>query len=545
MPSTLGIGPRLRFDGRMRGLASLLCALVLVVPTSAFATPGPDSVAVVANANVPESVALAERYAAARDVPDAQVCLLDLPDEENIPLADFESMLLEPLRACLDETPTVRDRIESILLIRGVPLRVQVPFGMGTRAISLAAALGLWDSIDALGIPVLRQPPGMGSPFRAVWANPYQGFPFDSGWEVEIDGVQWSPVLVTMLHARSYEDAEGLLDSALTAEATPPDGEWLFMEGANMPRAVLDTQYDSVMASLMRRGFTANRVPFDADLTGRTLASFVVGTQSIGMTIEGNTYLPGSIVDNLTSFGARPENFRDTGEEQQVSIARWVEQGVAGVHGTVAEPLNNCFPNRGFLISYAEGATLAESYHAAMPYVFWMNLVLGDPMAAPFARRPTLMVDGLSEGATLDGATPVTVTAADPLDRGIESIALFVDGEEVAREPGDTLSTCLVAAAGEHQVLIVARAADDPMGERIWKPKGWEAYTITAAAGATECASGEDAGVPMSDGGVGTDAGPGDAMDGGCSCRAGAPRGSRGAGLVMLLALGLVLRRRR
>lgn len=534
----------MRFDGEMRRLASLTCALVIALPSLAFATPGPDSVVVVANANVPESVALAETYAAARDVPDAQVCLLDLPETEDIGLAEFEMMLLEPLRACLDATPTVRDRIESVLLVRGVPLRVNANVGTGTRAVSLAAVLGLWDSVDALGMPVFRQSPGTGSPFRAVWPNPYQGFPFESGWEVEIDGNQWKPVLVTMLHARSYEDAEGLLDSALAGEASPPDGEWLLMEGRDMARGVLDTQYPSVIASLERRGFTATQVPWDADLTGRTLSAFATGTATIGMTIEGNTYLPGSIVDNLTSFGARPENFRETGEEQQVSISRWVEQGVAGVHGTVAEPLNNCFPNRGFLISYAEGATLAEAYHAAMPYVFWMNLVLGDPMAAPFAMRPTLAVDGLSEGATLDGATPVTVTATDPGGRGIESVALIVDGVEVAREQGDTLSHCLVADAGEHQALIVARAADDPMGERIWKPKGWESFAITAAAGATECASGEDAGVGPTDGGVGTDAGPGEPTDGGCSCRAGARRDSPAGALALLVLGALVLRRR-
>ncbi|MFK7989303.1 MAG: hypothetical protein AB8I08_25015 [Sandaracinaceae bacterium] len=95
---------------------------------------------------------------------------------------------------------------------------------------------------------------------------------------------------------------------------------------------------------------------------------------------------------NLTSFGARPINFRETGESQ-VSIARWVTAGVAGVHGTVAEPLNNCFPDRELLVRYVDGSTLAEAFHLTMPFVYWRNLVLGDPMAAPFAERPTLTVE--------------------------------------------------------------------------------------------------------------------------------------------------------
>ena len=50
----------MRFDGAMRIGATLgLLSLVLVVPV-ARATPGPDTTVVVANANVPESVALAQ-----------------------------------------------------------------------------------------------------------------------------------------------------------------------------------------------------------------------------------------------------------------------------------------------------------------------------------------------------------------------------------------------------------------------------------------------------------------------------------------------------
>ncbi|MGE0784204.1 MAG: TIGR03790 family protein [Sandaracinaceae bacterium] len=538
---------------RTHRLAWAFAALTLGVTTPAAATPGPDSVAVVANANVPESVALAQTYAAARDVPDAQVCLLDLPTEEDISLDDYETMFLEPLRACLDATPTVRERIESILLIRGVPMRVQVPFMGRTEAIGLAAALGLWDSADSLGIPILRQEAGTLAPcgggnmcFAARWANPYRGFPFESGWTLDRDGIVWKPVLVTMLHARSYEDAEGLLDSALAAESmAPPTGEMLFMDGADPARGALDGQYPVVINNLTALGFTANRVPFDSDLTGHTLMSFATGTASLGMTIEGNTFLPGSVVDNLTSFGAVPANFREDGTEQQVSIARWVERGVAGVHGTVAEPLNNCFPGRIFVTSYASGATLAEAYHTALPYVFWMNLVLGDPMAAPYAIRPTLSVSGIDEGASLAGATSITVDATDAESRGIESVAMFVDGVEVARAMSGSLTHCLDADPGEHQLLIVARVAEDASGVSIWKPKGWVAYSFTAAAGASTCATPMGDGGVSADGGVSsTDAGPGAMTGDGCGCRVTTAPGGRPIALA-LIGIALGLRRRR
>ncbi len=545
----------MRFDGAMRiGAALGLLSLLLVVPV-AHATPGPDTTVVVANANVPESVALARRYAEARDVPAAQVCLLDVVDEEDIDLADYEASVLAPLRACLDATPGVRARIEAALLIRGLPLRVRIPAGGADRIVSLAAALMLWDSVDAAtGDPVLGAAPGVNAMcgtsacYAPAWDNPYRGFPFAPGWTTERGGVTWRPILVTMLHARTYADAERLLDSALEAEELPPPtGEMLFMDGADAARGRLDVEYDRTILDLTNLGFTATRVPFDANLTGRTLSSFVTGTASIGMTIEGNAFLPGTIVDNLTSFGAVPQNFRDTGESQ-VSIARWVEQGVAGVHGTVAEPLNGCFPHRRFLVEYVLGATLAEAYLAMMPNVYWMNLVLGDPMAAPYAERPEVTVEGVTDGATLAGPTAVRVTATDPGLRGVASIAAFLDGEELIRVEADALDLCLGAdeTGEDRQLLLVARAATDPMDVRIWQPKGWAALAVRTS-GLGPCPapdagpSGDDGGAMDVDAGSAeVDAGPEPPGSDGCACRA-AP--SRGQPLFVALALiGLVAR---
>ena len=294
------------------------------------------------------------------------------------------------------------------MVIRGMPLRVKVPTsGSASEVVSLTAALGVWDSTLADGVtPLLGQEPGMTITcsnnvpcLKARWQNPVANLqaPFASDVEVKLGGAIWHPKLVTMLHGRSYADAEKLLTSALDAEkAGGATGEFLFMDGSDKARGVLDNQAPAVITELQSLGFTATRVPFNANLTGRKLASFVTGTASLDTTIEGNTFLPGAIVDNLTSVGAAPTNFTATGQSQ-VSIARWVAMGVAGVHGAVAEPLNNCFPARQFVADYAEGAPLAEAYFRNLPYAYWRNLVLGDPMAAPYAKRPVVSIDGLAD----------------------------------------------------------------------------------------------------------------------------------------------------
>jgi uncharacterized protein (TIGR03790 family) len=492
------------------GYALLVVALGLV-SSPAAAVPGPESVAVVANANLAESVALAWEYAAARQVPDRQVCLLDLPEVVDITLEEFQDQVMAGLVECLVPAE-VLTRLEAVVLIRGVPLRVAIPTDDGEQRVSLAAALGVWQSTQDDGTPLLGQPPGQmaacgGSStcYAARWPNPFRFGAFDAGWSEARGGVTWRPLLVTMLHGRTYEDAASLIESALEAESLGgAEGEFLFMDGADAARGALDVQTDAVIRSLRDHGYyEVSREPFDTNLTGRTLASFVTGTASLGETIEGNEYRPGALVDNLTSFGAVPVNFEESGESQ-VSIARWVALGVAGVHGTTDEPLNNCFPARAFVVDYVDGSTLAESFHRRLPFVYWRNLVLGDPMLAPYASRPEVVIEGVSEGDRIDDARQISVRASAPdAERSISWLALYQDGLEVGRmeadegdEPSELVMLhCLDLTEGEAvQLLAVAQSADDGTIAGMYRPKGWVEVRIDGAPGRSECSGADDGG---------------------------------------------------
>lgn len=542
-------GDTLARMGRTAALLAIVAAASM--PSMALAVPGPDSVAVLANASVPGSVALAMRYAEARDIPASQVCILAMPSTDDITLAVFESDVLGPLRTCLGAHEA---RIEAIVVMRGVPLRVLVPID-GGHNVSLAAALGTWRSTLMDGTtPLLGTAPGSvqdcgGTPcYAARVASQYRAEPFRSGFEVTVSGIVHRPVLVTMLHGRTDADAERLIDVALEAESLGgADGEFLLMTGADAARGALDRYNDSIAAQLVARGLDARVVPFDADLTGHDLASFTTGTASLGTTIEGNTYAPGALVDNLTSYGAVPVNFMETGESQ-VSIARWVSRGAAGVHGTVDEPLNNVFPSRALLVRYVDGATLSEAYLGSMPYAYWLNLVLGDPMLAPYARRPSVVVSGATDGATLASAPNLAIEATPPSGREIASLALYVNGEEVATIAGGSLSHCLAVAPGDLEILAVATTVAGVEGsDRPWPAKGWSMLHVTATATDTTCdapvdasadgdASATDAGVR--DGSTG-DAGASPPPAGGCSCRVGTSR-PEGALASLALLLGLV-----
>ena len=533
----------------------LLALPVVLFSGSAVAYPGPDSVAVLASQDSAESVALADAYAKFRAVPAKQVCKIPgIPQTDDVTLSDYQTKILAPFEACLTSSG-VHDRIEAVLTTRGMPMRVSVPVTSGSTIVSLAAALNTWESTmqggDAGGAPFLGQDPGTlvncGTPcYGAAWQNPLLGLttPFKAGYSVTKNGVVWKPLLVTMLHGRSQADAQMLIDSATNAEKNGgAKGTFMFMDsadGASGPRGVLDAQFPNVINQLKALGFTdAQEVPWNADLTGKTLASFFVGTSSIGQTIEGNTYLPGSLVDNLTSFGAVPQNFATSGESQ-VSIARWVEKGVGGVHGTVDEPLNNVFPNRNLIVDYAKGASLAEAYFREFPYVYWKNLVLGDPMLAPYAKRPVVTITGLTDGASQTDATIVTATATDSSGAGIANITLYVDGVQAATAQGDTVTTCVkVPALAGVQILAVAQTNTGAGGLAKFPPKGWSDIHVSGSAGGNaQCPIGSENDVAD----AGADGGEGSETSGGCSCNQ-APTTSSGFAAIFA-ALGLFVSRR-
>lgn len=478
-----------------------LTILVLLFSSTAWAVPGPDSVVVVANATITESVALAERYADARSIPDRQVCLLDLPRRSRMDLGVYETDFLAPFEACLDRAGAT-SRVESVVLVKGVPIQVAIPVGERNRTASLAAVLAAWKSTTISGRPLVGTEPGRevscgGRPcYAARYPNPFTQGVFEPGWVRTTAGVTWRPLIVTALEGRTYDEAAQLVASATTAEANPPaTGDFVFMNGNGGARSVLDGEYPELVEDLADLGFDAEVVPFDRNLEGRTFAAFFVGTATLSRTIEGNTYLPGSLVDNLTSLGAVPANFQPD-DERQVSIARWVAKGVAGAHGAVTEPLNNVFPSRRLIVDYAAGGTLGEAYFRRMPYVYWRNLVLGDPMTAPYAVRPVVTVSGAAAGERVVGARWVTVEAVDPLSRGIATLKLFVDGELIDETAGDRLTTCVVAPEGPGvQLLAVAHVEDDFTPAGFHRPKGWTDLRIDAEAGATACEA-PDAGAP-------------------------------------------------
>lgn len=93
-------------------------------PVSAELTA--DQLAILANRNDPESLAVAKHYASIRNVPSAHIIQLDLPARETISREEYETALVQPTRRALEERQ-LAGKIRVLVTTYGIPLRVAAP----------------------------------------------------------------------------------------------------------------------------------------------------------------------------------------------------------------------------------------------------------------------------------------------------------------------------------------------------------------------------------------------------------------------------------
>ena len=330
-------------------LASCAAAVLLVAaPQTCEATPGPDSVAVIANLGHPGANALLDDYGTRRHIPQSQRCTVDVKPFIDISAGDFRNKIALPILQCL-LTGKSLDRIESMVLLRGMPRRVDVQFDGGTLKVALAAALSVYrTTIRKAEASILSKAPGFKGLcsdgvqcWAATWKNPYSSGAFGADWQRTTGPIAWKLWLVTAIDGYTDADATKLIDAAIASETPDLKAEWLLMKGADSARAALDSEYPNVAKQLS--GYVPGPVKtekFDSDLVGRHLMAFVTGTAKLGKTIEGNTFAAGALVDNLTSLGAVPTNFNAPeigGQQAQVSVSRWVRAGA--VSASTLRPL--------------------------------------------------------------------------------------------------------------------------------------------------------------------------------------------------------------
>jgi len=441
---------------RRSALALLAFATVLAVPR-ALAGGGPRNVLVVVNENSEESLEIGNHYVQARGIPEVNLCRVRTSTALTVDKLVYQTDIEGPVMQCISGSG-YSDRLDYIVLTRGIPIRATFPGGnVSTTALLQAAGTTMQGKDQEFGPPYGFQ----------YFTNPYSGrreYFAHSKTFTDANG-SYQLRIGTMLSGYWSEDAIRLVDRSVASDGAPPTdvpGATFFLQDGVPAADVRNGDFDSAATRIRGRGYQATHLLVgQAQPNGEIVASHVnsgsYSSNDFG-SISSCTYPPGALVDVLESYGLVPENFTP-GQQAQAPATWWVTAGATGVHGTVEEPYNVAFPDGFMLEPYLDGFNLGETFYQGIPYLYWMNMVLGDPLAAPFATKPTVTIQTPAPGATVSGIAPIQGLASTPRPGGIARLEFFVDDDLVGVVPGgsgqipwDSTQT----ADGWHHVDIVA-----------------------------------------------------------------------------------------
>jgi len=421
-----------RFVSRLA--VGLLC--VELSATAAVAGGGPRNVLVVVNEASEESLEIGTYYARARGIPAKNVCRIQTTSALTCDKATYQDEIEAAVAACIAASP-YGSRIDYLVLTRGIPIRASFPGGN----VAVAALL------QAMDTPLRgKDQEYTGPPYGFLnYPNPYVDRDEYFSHAKTFGGYQL--YLPTMLSGYWTADALALVDRSLASDDNPPTsaGASFFLEDARAGAAdVRNPDYPTATANLVARGFDAVQVlDSDPDVTGQLVAGHVSGGTYSGISqaeIASNTYPPGAIADALQSFGLVPQNFDPDGTPSQTPATWWVAAGATGVHGCVSEPYNVAFPSGFMLEPWVDGYNLAETLYQGIPYLYWMNLVLGDPLAAPYAIRPVVDIEAPLADELVSGNVTLRATASTGAPEGVFNLEFFVDDVRIGARPGAAAS---------------------------------------------------------------------------------------------------------
>lgn len=113
------------FRTLVRYLPALVLALLLA-PAPLRAELQPNHIAILANANSPGSLDVAQHYAQRRRIPPSHIIRLPLPDHEALSREEYDRLVVLPLRLAL-ENHGLASTVRVLVTTYGVPLRVDAP----------------------------------------------------------------------------------------------------------------------------------------------------------------------------------------------------------------------------------------------------------------------------------------------------------------------------------------------------------------------------------------------------------------------------------
>lgn len=383
------------------------------------------NVVVVANAASSNSLELANYYCEKRGVPPQNVLRINWTGSKvDWTKADFESFLRLPLNSLL-ASRNLSNQVDFVLLSMDIPYRVNLSTGSGaTSGInSTTAALFYGFKPDGCNLP--NCPAGIVScNLPNPSSNAYAGSEsiFRQTPPISASSNSW---LVMMLTFSNLAKAKAIVDLGVASDSSFPTQTTYLAKSYDLFRNVRYVEFDdAIFNTRLYGGYSLNSTNTYTSANLPILLGFQNGVSSYNL--YQTAFVPGAMVDNLTSYGGLL--FETSGH---TGVMDFLNAGATASYGTVVEPCNYLekFPTSMNYFYQARGFTIAESYYQSLtnPY---QGILVGEPLAAPFAHPAAGQWLGLPTAAPLSGTTNLTLTldAADAA-HPVQQVDLFVDGQ--------------------------------------------------------------------------------------------------------------------
>jgi hypothetical protein len=462
--------------------------------TPAGAGIGPENLFLVVNASSPDSVAVANAFAAIRDLPPINVLMLPWQGgTESMSIAAFRSDLLMPVLRTIDAR-RLGPQIDCIVYSSDFPWRIDFaaemppalaaqeqfkhPSGSLTGMTMLYQAVQAgagpvwldqhsnryWRPLDATGVPVSTDG------FRSWYGWGAAGELLETGGQRYVLSVMLG---VTAGRGNTVPEIVRTLESSAGADGSRPAGTIYFVTNEDVRTTTRSPGFQPIVDELERIGVRAQIIQGTLPVAKRDVAGLMTGRADFDWPGSHSAVVPGAICENLTSFGAV---FAPSAG--QTPLSAFIRAGAAGSSGTITEPyaIQAKFPHPSIHLHYARGATLAEAFYQSVQSPYQL-LVVGDPLCRPWAVIPRIEVSLLDGGVPLEPDEPLSGlldlapsgSIARPADGAaaapvVDRFSLFVDGVRLAQcGAGERLPLDTTKLADGHHELSVAGGESSPL----------------------------------------------------------------------------------
>lgn len=394
-------------------------------------------------------MAIANHYRYLRGVPDRNVLYVSLPAkvleaEAELSVGEFKRLIWEPATEALQSRRLV-EHVFVWIYSAGFPVRITSKPPVSLQGITFTRSVLPSPKEISSGryfSPFFTGPSEPGGPKKNTISlarmaeTPFEDRPIPS-----------MMLAFTGSRGNTLDDSIQRIRKGIAADGTFPTGKFFFVQNDNIRSKARDWAFEESVNDLVARGFQA---PIVSSMPKREddILGLMIGKPHVNG-LRQNTYLPGSMVEHLTSHAA---NFH---LRSQTKCTRWLEAGVSATCGTVTEPraVWTKFPHPRFYVHYTGGTHIIESFFQSV-FSPMQLLILGDPLLSPWRARPSIQIQQVgkrnSEGDLL---FRVETNHRNPATR----FSCMVDGLYLERNSADNVFPISPKdlAAGNHELRII------------------------------------------------------------------------------------------